>query len=644
MTGEIDDRPAKPGLVRLQFAIDEAEEIPPKPENMPSESAASEGPPKRATRARAKPKEESAPPAAGGGTAAPIDVDNLGLPPNCPVTPLGINGTSRYYLDADQQLVELKASDHTRLTIMTLFGSKTELLYEFWPRKTLIKRREGTEWETTGWRPELAAEALSAACARLGKWDSYNRVRGPGAWRGDDGALVLHCGDGVLMNGKEFLPGMIGNYVYPGRASLPRPWPSPVRGGDDGPGGWLASLLRSWNWKRGALDADLLLGGIGCGMIGGAIDWRPLEWITGGSGTGKSTLQHLLEHVNGGRLIAVSDPSAAGIWQKLGHATLPVAIDEHEAEEDNRGGNAVLRLARLAASGTMMLRGGADHQGTEFTVRSMFFFFSILIPSLRPQDRNRIAVLELGPLRAEAAPDLAPQKLREIGRKILRRLTDGWERWPHVHAVFRDALLAERVGARTADVYAALLSSAELIKHDDNGGFVDYAQDIALQLAQFRVGDAGDDQADEISCLQHILSTGLPLDGAGKHSGMEWIRRAAAGIGYEEGTDHAREILGNHGLKVLRRYRDGELTVFLAVAFSHKELNRAFQGTHWAARAGGTGVWKQALLRLPGAEPSKEPVWFRGGTSRAVLIPFRAVFPPDGNPERAAQEAESDAQ
>jgi hypothetical protein len=291
----------------------------------------------------------------------------------------------------------------------------------------------------------------------------------------------------------------------------------------------------------------------------------------------------------------------------------------------------------------MMLRGGADHQGTEFTVRSVFFFFSILIPSLRPQDRNRIAILELGPLRAEAAPSVAPQKLREIGRKILRRLVDGWERWPHVHAIFRDALLAERVGARTADVYAALLSAAELIKHDNSEGLTDYARDIALQLAQFRVGDAGDDLPDEESCLQHILSSGMPLDGAGKHSGMEWIRRAATGAGYEDGVEHAREILGNHGLKVQRSYRDKEQSLWLAVAYNHKELNRVFQGTHWAARAGAPGVWKQALERLHGAERSERPVWFRGGTSRAVLIPFKTIFPPDGNPERAAQAAESDA-
>lgn len=101
-----------------------------------------------------------------------------GLPEGCPVTALGIDGDVSYYLDANRQLRALKAKDHSRLGVQSLFGSRIELLYDYWPRLD----KDGN---TTGWRPERAAERLMAAAARRGVWDALERVRGPGAWLGD---------------------------------------------------------------------------------------------------------------------------------------------------------------------------------------------------------------------------------------------------------------------------------------------------------------------------------------------------------------------------------------------------------------------------------------------------------------------------
>ena len=117
-------------------------------------------------------------------------------------------------------------------------------------------------------------------------------------------------------------------------------------------------------------------------MLGGALEWRPMVWVAGDKGTGKSTLQKVVKGVFGrGGLIPAVDASAAGLWQSLGHSSLPVALDEVESEEDNRRNNNLLKLARVAASGGQMLRGGSDHKQASFTVRSCFLFSSILIQS-----------------------------------------------------------------------------------------------------------------------------------------------------------------------------------------------------------------------------------------------------------------------
>src|SRR5262245_3747182 len=391
-------------VINLRVAIDQAPELPP-PEPVKAAAPATAG-----TTAQTK-----APAAEDGGSVGePPRWSVEGLPPDCPVTPLGEDGRTCYYLDAGMHLWELPASEHNRLHIMRMFGQQTDFLYQHWPRLTPDKdnaKKPDSEkkFHTTGWRPEAVAESLSAACSRLGDWDAAKKVRGAGAWKDDDGRLVLHCGDVILTGDSQHKPGFIGGYVYPARAALPRPWPHAVPGGDDGPGAWLRSLLRTWTWKRGDLDVTLLIGAIGCGYLGGALKWRTMPWLTGGSGTGKSTLKQAIEDLYAGRLIGCEDPSSAGIHQKLGHATLPVAIDEHEPDELDQGRRtqAVVKLARMAASGALLLRGGADHHGTEFVVRSVFMFFSILIPALLPQDRNRIAVLSLGKLKGDApAPEI----------------------------------------------------------------------------------------------------------------------------------------------------------------------------------------------------------------------------------------------
>lgn len=623
-----DDGP-KPINVRL--IIDNAREVEPKSE--PTTAG-----PKSSTGKSAK---AAAPPADGGdGERHGFNLE--GLPEDCPVIPLGENGRVCYYLDAGMHLWELGAHEHNRLHIMRMFGDKTDFLYRHWPRKTQDKDKV---WHVTGWKPEGAAEALSAACSRLGDWDAAKKVRGAGAWKGDDGKLILHCGDVILMGADQHKPGFHGGHVYPASPALPRLWPGPVAADDNGPGAFLLQLFRCWNWGRGDLDARLLLGAVACGMIGGALKWRPMVWVTGGTGTGKSTLRNSIEDLYAGRLVACEDPSPAGLWQTLGHQTLAIAVDEHEPDEldQSRRPESVVKLARLAASGAMMLRGGADHKSVEFVIRSCFMFFSILIPPLSPQNRNRLAILSLGQLRAEAAPELEPAKLREVGQKLLRRLVDGWPSWGAVHHVFHNALMAEHLNSRTADVYAALLTAAELVCADDHSDLAEYANTIALQIAGFSLGEMGDDAPDENRCLAFLLSSMLPLEsGAVKRPVLEYIRRVMLGEPHSDSTRDAKAMLMNYGLKVVYYRVGAERFPFLAVAFNHRELSKVFHGTHWAARSGTNGVWKQSLERLPGAERSRNPIWFTGANLRAVLVPMRAIFPPEGDPKVAVTEGESD--
>jgi len=557
----------------------------------------------------------------------------FGLPEGCPVVPLGVRGKICFYLDAAHQLIDIRRRDHSRLEIMGLFGRRSDLLYKFWPRIS--------NDIVVGWRPELAAEALVNAAHTVGVWDPFGRVRGTGAWAGEDGELVLHTGGGIYVGPKEeggggewLPPGAVGRYVYPAAAPGPRPAAEPQGAGEDGPAGELLKLYKCWNWRRGETDAMLLLGWTGAAMLSGALKWRPLVWITGRRNTGKSTLrQDLLEHVFDGELLSVSDATEAAIWQRLGYAALPVALDEVEAEEDNRRAGRVIRLARQATSGGIIIRGGADHQGADFIARSCFLFSSILVPPLLAQDRSRMAILELERIDREAErPKLEPRRLRAIGSGLRRRLTDGWWRLGEAIDQWRAALAEAGHDGRGCDQFGTLLACADIMLYD-HAVSSDELTSWAEKLSAATLAEREDDAEDETRCLGHLLSSILdPYRKGARRSVAEWISEAAgdshrAPPGGEEpalpDAIEANRILGTYGLRIV----EAEGRRWLAVANSHQGVAALYHGTHWASKSGASGVWAQALTRLPGAVRGANTIWFAGSVARVTLIPLEVVLP-----------------
>ena len=563
------------------------------------------------------------------------ETDAGALPPDCPVRPLGKDGKVRYYLDADRQLIALADRDHSRLGILGLFGRRSDLLFSYWPRCD----KHGA---VTGWAPDHAALSLMAACSRAGLWDPRERQRGRGAWLGDNGDLVLHTGGHVMTFPASSSPyrdhasvpaGLVGRYVYGASDSVGTPAVDPAPDGPDGPAQALLTLLASWQWRRGSIDATLMLGWIGAALVGGALKWRPATWLTGGKGTGKSTLHDVLKHVFGGGLVQTADTTAAGLYQTLRHQTLPISVDELEAEADNRKSTAVIKLARLAASGALMLRGGQDHAATEFVVRSSFLFSSILIPPLTPQDRSRITVLDLQELaRGAPVPVVDAAALTLLGAQLRRRLVDGWARLDSVLTSYRQALQDAGHSARAADQIGTLLACADvlLFDHHPPGDAENWVRSLTVSELQ----DAGDDDRDEDRCLAHLLSS--PVDvfrGGSRRTIGEWVRVAADvddAAEAQEAVD-ARRILGTFGLKILEPCaaagdRAAE-PMRLAIANQHKGLAALYDGSHWQGTSGTTGVWVQAFRRLPGADRSASALYFAQATAKATTIPLYLAVP-----------------
>jgi hypothetical protein len=546
----------------------------------------------------------------------PVTPASIGqpLPPDCPVRPLGMlpgDVPTAVYLSGSGTIVKLTGQAHGAGNLSGLFAPHNRYLWDHWPRVT----RGGDNVD--GFRAERVREDLFHAAGKKGIWNDLDRVRGAGAWRDDAGRLVLHLGDRVLREWQVQRWGELDGYVYPASAPMLGPW---NKADDGAAAAELLGLLRTWTWRHDAIAPLLLLGWIAASMIGGALTWRPQGWVTGDRGTGKSTLLEVVRGVLGPNAsVATGNTTAAGIRQTLADKSLPVLLDELEAQDDSADTvHRVIELLRQASSGAIGLRGGAEHKATAFQIRSSMLAASILVPPLRSQDRSRIALLELLP-RPATAGNVLPRSdaLAQIGQRVLRRLVDQWQRLPEALERWRQQLGAHlQMDARGQDQYGTLLACGELALGDGFDG--DELDDITRDLKKLLTEALADDVPDWRRCIDHLMTAAADTwRGGEKQTIGRLVAMAAKDFG-EPDSVQSNRALAVYGVRVVL-----EKGVFMvAVANQHQGLAGAFQRTVWSARSGASGGWRQTLLRAPGAAARPVALRFEGHSAKVVQVPL----------------------
>ena len=641
-------------LAHLRLAVDNPEPAPPPVER--SRETGHEGAVERPAGAAGEPNDLRAKRAGetghkgsaerrdgGGGGRPPKVAGGWGdkLPPDCPVQVLGKQEGTLWLIDSLRQLRALAAERLTDNLIIDVFGDRLGWVYEHFPRYD----KDGNP--SNNWVGKHVREALMAEANRRGIFNPDRDVRGPGGWATEAGALVLHAGDGIAIGRKpppdsgeappdwpapEFVkPGRYGGLIYPADSARPRPWDSPVTAEECARP--LFDLLATFAWKRPELDPWFMLGHMVTSMIGAGVDWRPVLWLTGAQATGKSTLQQINREVQGGALFAYENTTAAGIYQPMRYSSLPVTVDELESDMEPKRVQAIVELSRIAAGGGTLGRGGSSAKdASQFTARGTFLFDAIEPPGLKPQDMSRMVMLELLRLgqREPLLPD--PEGWRIWGRKLRRRIWDGWWRWPATLAAYRAELRASGHIARGANVFGTLLAAADLVSFDappDGDTLAGWGAKLdASSLAEL-VGQ----EAPDVKCLRHLLTS--RIEHFYRHGRAptvaELIEEAAAGANLD--SEDADGALRAHGLRVYD-YR-GER--WLAVANDHQGLARLFANSQWHARSGAVAGWVRTLSRLPGAA-GHAAVRYAGIGIRSQLLPLALVQPEDQPENEAAPE------
>ncbi|GAW42437.1 hypothetical protein SH203_02853 [Brevundimonas sp. SH203] len=504
---------------------------------------------------------------------------------DCPVTCLGRDGKVFFFLTPGGQLVNYEDGKFGQAHIQALFaGPAIDWLLREFPAISA-----NGLW--TGFKANYAQIALFSACNAQGVFDAREKVRGLGCWKGPNGELIQHLGDEVWIDGPDgrttHKPGMIGKHVYPGRPPVPRPLPGGAKAArvvfDD---------LRSWNWARGELDARLLLGWVACAIMGAALDWRPMIFMTGDAGSGKSSVQERLKKLMGPRLASTVDATPAALRQIVNHDAIGVSFDEIEADMNNSQGTDVMKLARVAASGGTTYRGGKDHNASEFTLRGCFAFSAIVPPSMRSQDMQRLAFLRLGPLKAGGRmAEFTDADMERMGQQIAGRIAEGWHRWTDTLRAYEDGMQRIDHNQRGAKQFGTLLAAADLLLFDDVPAS-DTVDSWVAGLERKELYEYESSDPTWLRVLRHILAAQPDIwRTVGSPTVAEVIRDYINNVGEDDKRKEQRR-LNRAGLALVRDRKKGHL--WLAVPATHQQLSAMFNNSDWRAN-GGEGLWTTSL-------------------------------------------------
>jgi len=529
---------------------------------------------------------------------------------------LGHDRGTYFYLPREScQVLSLTAAQHNKSHFFQLADIQ-------WWIDGFGDERGRIDWDS-------AANHIMRTCMAQGIYDP-SRVRGRGAWADAD-RVILHLGNRLVINGVSShitkLPTTFSSYYFYENAKAIDGPGSEVLSDDKARS--IADIAERFRWETPA-SAQLLLGWIVLAPVCGALNWRPHIWITGGAGTGKTTiLKTFMKPLLGGMFEgATGGTTEAGLRGQLRSDAIPVVFDELEQNEqkDKHIVQNILSLARIASSeGGKIYKGTATGGSNTFEIRSMFCVSSINVALVQRADLDRFCVLSL------RRDEMKRDDWAEFEQRILDACTEENGRLlvartlKHIPTIRKNArtlatALSRRFGQRFGDQYGTLLAGAWSL--EANGG-AELSLDMALQWIdqmdwESREIDASD--ADETKCLNHILQHLLQVEGGKRMSVMELVQLARRGVlyaipGRDQPSDEIESVLGRYGLRVMHRE--------LAIANSSTNLQAILRDTPWAGTA-----YRQALRRVPGAVAASSTIRFKGmGTSRATLVPLEQLEP-----------------
>lgn len=541
-----------------------------------------------------------------------------------------------------------------------ILGHDKDHIYVFQNEKRMITRRGEASWDKNalltladlnwwemhfagekGMNKDMAVNWIIRTANKRGFFDP-GRCRGRGAWL-DEGRIVYHFGNSLMVDGVHMgLTEIKSHYVYEQGVRLGLPSETALTA-EEGKG--LYNLATKFRWSRPA-SAMLLSGWCAIAPVAGALRWRPHIWLTGGAGSGKSTILNEYIHflMNGMDLFAQGNSTEAGLRQTLGADALPVLFDESEQnnEREQNRVQGILALIRQASteSAAKTLKGTTHGSAMNYHIRSPFCLSSIQVGMKHQADYERFAILALRP-KKETEDAAAEWKVlsaaiselhadKTLPARLLRRSLELLPITLINIGVFAAAAASRFGSQREGDQYGALLAGAWSLVSDkevksgeaermiDRYDWADYLENHEIE--------------ESTKALGALLGAHIWMPRGERATVCELVScavgRDAEDLGFN--PKEANRTLRQYGMAVRHGGPDPSDCVLL-VAYDWPERAKLLEGTPFVTDL------KGQLLRIPGAARFDKTVTLSKIPTRCVAIPMSAVLPDERSMARPRQ-------
>jgi putative DNA primase/helicase len=455
---------------------------------------------------------------------------------------------------------------------------------------------------------------------------SYKRLRGRGAWI-DDKRVVIHAGSRLLVDGKaKDLSKFKSKYIYEFAEDLDFTLESPLPKTESYK---LIKLVELLSWER-PINAYLFLGWCVVAPVCGALEWRPHVWLTGGAGTGKSTiLKNVARPLLGEAGLAVQgETSEAGLRQLLANDALPVIFDEAEGGDRKAQERMQMVLSFMRASshndGGVLVKGSAGGSANTFRTASCFLFASIAVQIAKHADKTRVSILAL----MNPNKEVGKAKWKQFLSDYASFFNDDFCRGVRSRTIsllptilanvktFSMAVAAEIGEQRAGDQIGVLLAGAYSLTSDD---VITYEKAVEFVKSKEWEEEKLEVENDEHRLLSFILEQMVRIEterGAVERTVGELVLYAMnlKTGGYALTDTHSQERLKRIGIRVDSK------KALLFISNSDSNMLKLLASTNWSPNH------NKILERLPGAFPVPS-MRFSGPTgTRAVGIPKEVFY------------------
>jgi putative DNA primase/helicase len=476
---------------------------------------------------------------------------------------------------------------------------------EYWLER-FPGKKSGIDWTAV-------KSFLVSISKNVGVFDP-DRIRGVGVWS-DQNRIIVNTGVKLIVDGESMQIGKLkSRYFYLQDKALEIKYIDKILTIDEAD--TLRKLCFKFNWRE-SKSGYLLAGWLAVARIAGALPIRPHIWLTGGAGSGKSTLmEKLINPILGddnGKKYFLGGSTEAGIRQAIRSDSIPVIFDEFETIDlrTNERVQTILELLRQSwsSSAGVIVKGSAGGLAQNYNLNMAALVSSIRVSLQNDADRSRFSILELDATKNNSehwneVKSLLSKINVEFGDKLFARSI---KLLPIIKASqeILQRHFADKFSQRVGQQYGMLLAGYYSLISDEI-----VTDDIAKSMVEEMSEDdinANENIADEENCLQHLLTSRIQItniDGKSMSKSISMII-----------TDNAsREIdqLEHFGM----RYGNSELYV----ASNNTELAKIFHGTAWGKN------WNRSLRRQVSLNPKNKKYRIGGVVVNTVCLNIKHLL------------------